>query len=78
MMKPLKAAVTDGGGIFYLGALLASLISSKRVAAVVGYVVALFGTLIALMLTDGIYGDLPGLHLDAPFPWPLLLYPQVS
>ena len=36
---------------------------SSRAATVLGYVVVLFGNGVALLLADGIFGDLPGLSL---------------
>ena len=55
--------------------LLASLVSSRRVATVLGYVIALFGNLIALVLCDGIYGNLPPFSLASVLPKPFYAFP---
>ena len=58
--------------------LIASLISSRRIATVIGYVIVLFGNGIALILSDGIYGDLPDLSVSSRMPTWLLLNPQFA
>ena len=58
--------------------LISSVISSRRVATVVGYIIVLFGNGIALVLSDGIYGDLPDLSVSSRMPSWLLLNPQFA
>jgi ABC-type multidrug transport system ATPase subunit len=58
--------------------LIASLISSARVSTVVGWVVVLFGNGIALILSDGIYGDIPQISVASRLPVFLLLNPQFA
>ena len=58
--------------------LLSTLISSPRFASVVGYVIALFGSLIGVVICAGIYGDIPLIGLNQPVPWYMLLVPQFS
>jgi len=65
-----------GSALVSLGLVLSACLNSKRAATVVGYVVALVGTLITLVFCDGIYGDIPGLSLGARLPRWLLLWPQ--
>ncbi len=58
--------------------LLASVISSSRVSTVVGYCVVLFGNGVALILSDGIYGDIPNLSVASKMPTWLFLNPQFA
>ena len=58
--------------------LISSVISSRRVATVVGYCVVLFGNGIALILSDGIYGNLPNLSVPSKMPTWLFLNPQFA
>ena len=60
MLCPAAALVS-------LGMFIASFVSSRRVATVVGYIVALFGNLICLVVADGIYGDIPPFSIGSPY-----------
>jgi len=51
-----------------LAAFVASLLASRRVATIVGYAVALLGTLIGTVLADGIYGNVPPFSYGARMP----------
>jgi hypothetical protein len=46
-----------GVSLVAMGIFLSAFLSSRRVAMVVGYMVSLMGTLICLLLADGIYGE---------------------
>jgi ABC-type multidrug transport system ATPase subunit len=58
--------------------LISAFVSSSRVSTVVGWVVVLFGNGIALILSDGIYGDIPQLSVSSRLPTFLLLNPQFA
>eukprot|EP01138_Halocafeteria_seosinensis_P011339 gb/GECG01011582.1/.p1 GENE.gb/GECG01011582.1/~~gb/GECG01011582.1/.p1 ORF type:complete len:2138 (+),score=187.49 gb/GECG01011582.1/:1-6414(+) len=64
-----------GLALVSLGFFLASFISSRRVATVVGYIVALFGNLVALVLSDGIYGNIPPFSIAHRLPGWLYIFP---
>ena len=58
--------------------LLSTALASPRAASVLGYVIALFGSLIGVVVSAGIYGDIPLLGLDRALPWFWLLVPQCA
>lgn len=65
-----------GLALVSFGFFLASFMSSRRVASVVGYVVALFGNLVALVLSDGIYGNIPPFSIAHRLPSWLYVFPM--
>ena len=56
---------------------LSAFLHSRRIATVVGYVVALFGNLICLVISDGIYGGAisQNVGVGSWSPWVLLTFP---
>jgi ABC-type multidrug transport system ATPase subunit len=58
--------------------LISSIISSRRVATVIGYMIVLFGNGIALILSDGIYGNIPNLSVSNTMPYWMFLNPQFA
>jgi hypothetical protein len=55
-----------GLALVSMGMFIASFVSSRRVATVIGYIVALFGNLVCLVVADGIYGNIPPWSVAAP------------
>lgn len=66
-----------GNSLISLGVFFSSFLSSKRSAVVVGYMVALMGSLIALIWCVAIYGDF-AFSLGQTLPKGLLLWPQFA
>ena len=56
----------------------ASLLTTPRAASVFGYVVALFGSLIGIVICAGIYGSIPFIGNNQRLPVWLLAYPQFA
>merc|ERR1711871_536450 len=61
-----------------LSMLISAFVSSSRVSTVIGWVVVLFGNGIALILSDGIYGNIPQLSVASRLPTYLFLNPQFA
>jgi ABC-type multidrug transport system ATPase subunit len=57
---------------------LSTMIYSPRAASVIGYVVALFGSLFAVIVAAVMYGHLPFIGNGLPMPWYLNLIPQFA
>lgn len=57
---------------------LSSFAATRQGAAVAGFCVALFGTLLAGAFATGVYGDLPLISLPTEVPSLLLAFPQVA
>ena len=58
--------------------LISAFVSSSRVSTVIGWVIVLFGNGIALILSDGIYGNIPQLSVSSRLPTFFLLNPQFA
>ena len=58
--------------------LISAFVSSSRTVVVLGYIVILFGNGIALILSDGIYGEIPQLSVSSRLPTVFLLNPQFA
>lgn len=67
-----------GHAVICLGFLVGTFISSRRVATVVGYLVALFGSMMGILICAGIYGNAGPFALGGKLPIAFLLYPQFS
>jgi energy-coupling factor transporter ATP-binding protein EcfA2 len=55
-----------------------ALVSTRRAAVVTGYIVSLFGGLMAILLADGIYGNFPFFSLGSKLPSSLLVFPVMG
>ncbi|KNC49900.1 ABC transporter [Thecamonas trahens ATCC 50062] len=73
------AAFFIGWGMALVGLafFFASFVSSRQVAIVVGYIVALIGSLIGLVITAGIYGVF-AFSVSTSMPWWYLIWPQFA
>ena len=67
-----------GFALSSMSMLISSVVSSRRVATVIGYMVVLFGNGIGLILSDGIYGNLPDLSVASTMPLWMFLNPQFA
>lgn len=56
---------------------LSSFINSKRSAMIIGYMIALVGSVIGIVICSGIYGRFE-FSLPGPIPWYLMIWPQFS
>jgi len=76
VLVPLLAAcgVACVGAAFFLS----SALRSRRAATVVGYAVALFGTMVCVAVAQGIYGDIPALSLPLAMPRLLFAIPPLA
>ena len=67
-----------GLALVSLGFFIASFLSSRRVATILGYVIALFGSLIAEVLAIGIYGNVPPFSSGGVMPMWLYAFPLMG
>jgi len=74
----LQLFVGWGFALVSLGFFIASFLSSRRVATIVGYVVALFGSLTAEVLAVGVYGDVPPFSSGGRMPQWMFAFPIVG
>jgi ABC-type multidrug transport system ATPase subunit len=67
-----------GLALVSLGFFISSFLSSRRVATIVGYVIALFGSLTAEVLAVGVYGDVPPFSSGGRMPPWLFAFPIIG
>jgi ABC-type multidrug transport system ATPase subunit len=67
-----------GFALVSMALFLASFMSDRRIATVASYVVALMGTLIGIVLADGIYGDIPPYSVGGIMPVGLFAFPPFA